>query len=350
MRIMIFIPTLETGGAERVVSRLAPIWGSYKDVTVYICLLKSINSRFILPDYINIITLKSNNNKLLNNILVFYRFRKLVINLKPDVIQSFMAKYNLVALFSVLGLKQRVIVSERANPLLIRNRLSEFGQKALYPTASGIIAQTELSKQVLKTKRLNKRIAVIPNPIKITSEICDYSAKVILNVGRLIKEKGQLDLIDAFKRIKNKNGWKLLIIGDGPLRTTLEKKLVDESIDNVEILGFKDNVEKYYKTSSIFSFSSFSEGYPNALIEAMSYGLPAVSYDCPSGPSDILRHEENGFLIKVGDVEGLSFYMQKLINDYDLRIFIGTNAKRDISSNAEDVIAEKWFNFITHKK
>lgn len=344
---MIFIPTLEIGGAERVVSIIAPIWATYNDVNVYVCLLKSTNNRFILPDNINIVTLKSNKNRLLNNLLVFHRLRRTIKKIKPDVIQTFMTKYNLIALLSVLGLDQRVIVSERANPLTIRNKLYEFGQKILYPKASGIIAQTELSKSVLQSKQLNKRITVIPNPTKISNEICNYNAKVILNVGRLIKEKGQSDLIDAFKKIKNKKEWKLLIIGDGPLRSTLEKKIVDESVANVEILGFKSDVEKYYKTSSIFSFSSFSEGYPNALIEAMSYGLPVVSYNCSSGPADILVHEKNGFLIKLGDVDSLAFYMQKLIDDYDLRVFIGTNAKRDISSNSEDVIAEKWFNFIT---
>lgn len=346
MKILIFIPTLEIGGAERVVSRLATIWSGYKGVKIFVCLLRSNDNKFILPDNVQIITLKSSKNKIINKSLLLFRLRRTIFKLKPDVIQSFMTEYNLIMILSLLGSKQRIFISDRANPLVKKSNFLEISKKLLYPKAKGIIAQTELAKKTLQIKTNNNRIKVIPNPLKITTEICNYNAKVILNVGRLVKEKGQIDLIDAFKNTENKDGWKLIIVGDGPLKSTLEEKILKENIANVEIIGFKQNVEDYYKNSSVFAFSSYSEGYPNAIIEAMAYGLPVVSFDCPSGPSEIITHEKNGFLVELGNVVLFSHHLQNLMDNYDLRVFIGSNAKNDISLNSEELIAKKWFNFI----
>jgi len=348
MKVFIFIPTLKAGGAERVVSILANNW-SQDNVEVTILLLYDSELFYYVSPNVKIITLES-QFKYHYKFLYFFQLRFVLKKIRPSVIQSFLTEYNILVLLSTIGLKIPVFVSDRANPLKHRGFFIESLRKVLYPISSGIISQTQLAKDILLSKFFHNSIKVIPNPLRLNYDCKMVRSKIILNVGRLIPEKNQLDLLTAFNKLKYYSDWKLVILGDGPMRAELETRICESNISNVELLGQVSNVEDFYRTSSIFAFTSDSEGYPNALAEAMSFNLPVVSYNCNAGPSDLIEHGISGFLVNVGDIEGISKYLEKLILDENLRISIGNEAKNKVNFNSEENVSKSWLNFITAKK
>ena len=348
MKILIFIPTLRAGGAERVASILANNWVE-TGAEITICLLYNDNVFFKISEKVKIVSLTDSFEKV-NKISIIFQLRKLLKRNKPDVIQSFLTEYNILCLISMIGIKTPIYVSDRANPLVYRGLLIELLRKLLYVKSKGIIAQTKLAKKELFKKIGHSNIQVIPNPVKIPSSLKLDRQKIILSVGRLIPEKNQEDLITAFNKAEISKEWKLQIVGDGPLMNKLMDKVKTEDVKNVEFVGQSDAVYKYYENASVFLFTSKSEGYPNAVAEAMAFELPVVSYNCNAGPSDLIDNSKSGFLIKVDDIDSLITHIELLANDESLRYKIGKEAGKSIISNNEENISNVWLKFITNKK
>ena len=131
--------------------------------------------------------------------------------------------------------------------------------------------------------------------------------------------KGQRYIIEACARI-NDPDWKFVFLGEGEDRKNLEKLIEDLKVgDKVELMGSVKNVDEWLLESSIFVFPSFLEGLPNALIEALSAGLPCISFDCDTGPRDLIQDGENGFLVPVGDIDLFTLRIRELMNDKELR-------------------------------
>jgi glycosyltransferase involved in cell wall biosynthesis len=238
-----------------------------------------------------------------------------------------MNKYNIFVLISLIFLKINVFVSERDSPTEIIPKLTEILRNVTYRFAKGIITQTNASKNFLLKEIGNVNVVVIPNPIRpIKIDETIKREKIILNVGRLVEKKGQKYLIEAFSKIDSK-GWKLIFLGDGPLKSDLIKLAINNNIINkVIFMGTSKEVDLWLNKSSIFAFPSILEGFPNALAEAMSAGLPCVSFNCETGPSELISNEVNGFLIEVGDVNTLAEKLELLMNNPDIRNIISKNA------------------------
>lgn len=330
MNLVLIIPTLKQGGAERVMSELANEFVNQGHL-VHLILLTQSNDFYNVNTNVRIHRLEFQNKnkipKIFLEVSIFYKLRKLLKNINPDATLSFMDKYNILTLAASRGLNLKVFVSDRSNPNKIIPQHILIGKKIFYRHATGIVAQTSLAKEILEILTKNKNIKVISNPVKevlinpnITKE------NIIFNVGRLIPQKGQKYLIAAFNKISHSN-WKLVILGDGPLRNDLKNQVKELGIeDQVLMPGSVIDVDSWYSKASIFAFSSISEGFPNALLEAMASGLPCVSFDCDAGPRDIIDHGRNGFVVKLRDVDGLTAILNDLINNEDLRKKIGQNA------------------------
>lgn len=160
-------------------------------------------------------------------------------------------------------------------------------------------------------------------------------------------EKGHKYLIKAFSLIEDQS-WKLVILGDGPLKLNLEKQAQSLGIEDRLIMpGSVPNVDEWLARSSIFAFSSVSEGFPNALAEAMAARLPAVSFDCNAGPRDIIVHNDNGLLIKEKDVVEFTTALDLLMDDKELRERLGENALQIKEKLSVEDIAKRYFEFIT---
>jgi len=222
----------------------------------------------------------------------------------------------------------------------------------IYPTARGIICQTERAKEIFLTRNKHSNIAVIGNPIKDLKPISETTQreKNVLMVGRLIKSKHQDKLIEMFAKVSLPD-WKLIIVGYDHLKQhnmlRLKELAINLGIDHrVVFMGKQENVEEIYLESSIFAFTSSSEGFPNAIGEAMSAGLPVVAFDCVAGPSEMITDGHNGFLIPLFDFRQFEERLAALMNDESLRAKLGSNAKESIKKYSSETICKAFYKFV----
>ncbi|WP_299434144.1 glycosyltransferase [uncultured Aquimarina sp.] len=319
MRITLVIPTFKQGGMERVMSELADYWSNNSMHIDLVFLVKhkpfyEVNENLNSVSTPNFTYKKNLISKFLYKIKLLFYLRNKYKNLKTDVVLSFGEGYNSFVLLSGLGTRVNVFVSNRSNPFKELSLSLRIFQKMLYPTAKGIFVQTSLAKEIMLKKIQHKNIILMPNPVKIIHRVDAVKRNIVLNVGRLVPEKDQLTLIRIFDEI-NRKDWELHIIGDGPLRSQLENEIRTRKLEeNVKLLGIKRDLSVYMSKSKVFAFTSISEGYPNALCEAMAFPLACISFDCDAGPRDIIEDGENGFLIDKNNDE---LYKKRLLELMD---------------------------------
>ena len=167
-------------------------------------------------------------------------------------------------------------------------------------------------------------------------------------VGRLIKSKHQDKLIRIFASIDKKD-WKLVLVGYDHLKQNnmepLKKLALDCGVaERVIFAGKQTDVDSYYLSSKIFAFTSSSEGFPNAIGEAMSAGLPVVAYDCIAGPSEMIRDDENGFLIPLFDDVVFAKRLEQLMLDEVLRERWVRTGKMTLRSLASKPLENSFIN------
>ena len=137
------------------------------------------------------------------------------------------------------------------------------------------------------------------------------------------------------------------IVGEGSQRTHLTALITELNLqESVFLLGKKSNIAEYYASSKIFAFSSRYEGFPNALLEAMYFGLACVSTDCPTGPSEMIENGVNGYLVAVDDIDALALKLQKLAANNDLRFSMGQAASKSVEQYGTEAIVGKWKHLI----
>ncbi len=351
MKILLVIPTLKQGGAERVMSELANEF-SRKGHEVHICLLAEGKQFYRLETNVTVHTLgfvnKGKVQKVLGEVQVFLKLRELIKVIDLDFVLSFMTKYNALTIMASAFLNVKVFVSDRSNPKKKLPRSIKFLRKFTYPYANGIIAQTSLAKSVLQKQVKNNNIEVIANPLKVIEQFPNIKKEnIVLNVGRMVTEKGQKYLMEAFAQLNN-DEWKLVILGDGPLYTelfTLAKKL--NISHRVEMPGSVKNVDEWLSRASIFAFPSISEGFPNALVEAMSARLPCVSFDCDAGPRDVIENNKNGYLVRTSDTEEFTQKIEDLMENESIRIDMGKEASKIKNKLEPSMIAGEFLKFCT---
>lgn len=197
---------------------------------------------------------------------------------------------------------------------------------------------------------------VIPNPYSFAPEQpSDCKSKKIISVGRLNEQKGYERLIEAWSRIASRHPeWEVNLYGHGEQKEEFEaliKKLKIE--DSFHILPPTNRIIEKYCESSFYVMSSRFEGLPMVLLEAMSCGLPCVSFDCPHGPSDLIQSGTNGILVENGNIQQLASAMEKMIDNEESRIRMGQNAFRFIQKYAPDNVMQMWvqlFNALQSQK
>lgn len=185
-------------------------------------------------------------------------------------------------------------------------------------------------------------ITVIPNfIIYIPQKEADVKKKRIITVGRVSYEKGFDRLLYAWEFVqKEYKDWDLYLFGNGD-KHWLYNVVSEKELSNVHIEPATQNIEEEYCHSSIYVLPSRCEGLPMVLLEAMSYGLPIVSFECPCGPKDIIR-KEFGTLVPNGDIQGLADAMMSWMADEDKRILGGKAARKAAERYTQDVVMKQW--------
>lgn len=227
--------------------------------------------------------------------------RSIMTSRSPDVVYSFLTNVNVMVLIAGLGLHIPVVISERSYPPMVPiSRALRVLRVLTYPWAHKVVMQTQDGLDWLTRAIPRAKGASIANPVSIPipigTPVClpethvPKGVKLVLAVGRLAPEKQFDKLIDAFAMIcKGAPQAHLVIAGEGPLRATLTEQVrVLDLEGRVSLVGKVGNIQDWYEAASLFVLSSAFEGFPNALMEAVCSGVPAVSFDCATGPRDIV--------------------------------------------------------------
>lgn len=352
-KIAIFVNSLESGGAERVISNLLNLWA--EEYECYLILIH--NYKFYEIDKkVKIISLDEPKEfsgvvKLLRLPILAYKLNKIIKEYKFDNIVSFLTRANYANILSNIFIKHQTIINERAMPSLqyqygLNGKINRFLIKYLYPKANLCLSNSHGNMMDLKNNFNVTKLAYIHNPFnlemidKMSKEEIEIEKKrfTFVTVGRLDYGKNHRLIIDAINDIDAD----LWIIGDGELKEEIKEYIeVQKLKDKIYLLGKKQNPFSFLLKADCFIFASNHEGFPNVLVEALACGLPIISTDCQSGPREILAPNsdinfqikddieivEYGILTPVKDIENIKKAVNMILNDENLRKIFKEKAK-----------------------
>ncbi len=278
--------------------------------------------------------------------------RRKIRALDPDVVVSFMDQVNVWTALCLFGTGIPVIVSERLHPACNRiSRVWKLARRLVYPLADAVTVQTEDGAEWFKRRTRVKHAVVIPNAARLPQDLAidtggptaGPSRSLILAMGRLTDQKGFDLLLDAFHRSGlAQTGWHLVILGQGPEHFALEQQAARLQLADAVTFGGFVSVGPWLSRADIFVLSSRYEGFPNALMEALQMQRACVSFDCLSGPRDLIENNRNGLLVPAEDVAALSEALKRLAADPDLRRRLGAEAVKINEQLAPTLVYGKW--------
>ena len=342
MKIAIVIPTLTSGGSERVAAVLANQLASKSENSVTVLKFEQGDSFYQLINEVRLISLDNYINRssriksiigTLRSYLKYSKFCKARLSeIKPDCVFSFLPHAD-IALYLAYkkSLPFTLVCSERNDP----NERSPLLQKVLeriYRKCDLLICQSKAMSDYYK-EIPDDRKAIIPNPIdcSVLPEVAEASVPPrIVAVGRLSAQKDFPLLINSFARSIPfvPPSTSLTIYGEGPQRSELERIIGENNLENVVTLpGTVSSIGEAIKDASLFVMSSKYEGFPNALLEAISLGLPVISTDFASGIARELVNPECGMLVPVGSERLMTEAIVKMLNSSKWRIAAQENAQ-----------------------
>lgn len=306
-RILFVINSLAGGGAERVMATLLRYSGDRRDrYAMSLALLDEEPSAYVPPDWMPVHRLDSGSSLARSA----RRLRALVRETRPGLVLSFLTRGNLAACLATAGTGIPFVISERVNtsahlPRSLSGRVSRLLVRLTYPRARRVIAVSEgVADDLAQIFGVTRaRIRVLANPIDGNfirarageSSTMSVPGAYIVAMGRLVPNKNFALLIDAFADAAVPG--RLIILGEGPERDALERQIAARDLgDRVLLPGFLENPFPLIAGADCYILPSNAEGFPNGLVEAMALGLPVLSTDCPSGPSEILAERPRGGL------------------------------------------------------
>lgn len=348
-RIVFFVGTLKEGGAERVISILSrKMQEQGFSVQILLYYDREIFYEIGSDVKITVVQKESGSLNILRNLLWVRRF----IKANADVIISFLAPFNIMALAAHTGLRSTIIVADRNDPRFIPvNPAIRKLRNLLYRFSDGVVLQTTHNRDYF-SKTVRRKSVVISNPIDLGEKagmgLATKKRHEIVSVGRLMPQKNQAMLLRAFTNISTDfPEYCLTIYGEGPERESLEKLTAELGIkERVNLPGSVKDVHDRIACSELFILSSNYEGMPNALIEAMCLGLPCISTNV-SGAADLIVPGENGEIVEVGDTDALTHQMRHLLSDQGQRDRFARNAVELNSKLEVDKIVKEWISYIS---
>ena len=351
MHICFIIGAMNYSGAEKVLTIISRELYD-KENKVSIILLDKKKCEFEDVDGINICGVKETGSRINRIVHRWRNIREKIKQIKPDIIVSFGFVCNVNSVPALIGVKYPLILCERNDPVFDPRRVNErLSRWLLYRFADGYVFQTEKIKSYFSNK-IQKKAVIIENPIVQTNikwDSCIHS-KSIATVARLDNfQKDHIVMFNAFKNfLKEFPEYTLEVYGDGPDRKQYEKVIASMGLGKKVILHGKINdTYKEIANSEIFLFTSRYEGMPNALMEALSIGMPCVSTDCGGGGAKALFDiTQSGILVPVGDVGAISQALTRLVEDDELKSELSRKALQINVCLDNRRICKKWETFL----
>lgn len=348
--------SLSSGGAEKVQARLSFLFEE-KGFEVHHILVSDAVDYDHAGKVFNLGIHKNATNGLINKWKRLKLLKKYLKEQSFNMIVDFRVKRNFLQEFIIAHWVYR-------NPfiVMVHSYHTKFyfpgplpWAKRLYTKAFGIVA---VSKEIaLKTQSLYgyQKVTTIYNPIdlKAVEELSKMQIHIskpyILAVGRLENQIKQFDhLLEAFAGSRAiSRGVRLIILGEGKDRENLESLAHSLGISgNVEFRSFLKNPFPLYANAYFTVLTSKFEGFPNTLVESLAVGSPVISYDCKSGPSEIVSHGQNGLLVEAGNIQAMTEAINLFLENSGLYQKCRTNAQKSVQDLDSKIIVERWLEYM----
>lgn len=376
-KIVLVLPGLGHGGAERVGSQLATAFTNLGHQVLVLAMDNGEEDFFTIEAPAQLVHLglstPSQNfwQALSRNWERVQRLHQVFEEQQPDIIIGFTARVNVLCTLASRGVPSQVILSERSYPPgMPLGRAWEALRRWSYGRADVVVAQTQVAAQWLSSHTNAKQVLTIANGISADvdtkaqtidpASLVAPEQKLLLAVGRLVKEKALLRLIHAMRELSPQHPqWQLVILGEGPLRQELEAASQNLPIHLPGVVG---NLSQWYQRADLFALTSSVEGFPNSLLEALDQGCPVVATNCNAGPADLVQHGSNGYLVPSADVAAgvkvekqveevverkkselsLVSALQTLMSDTSLRQKFAANAHQSVQHLEQTKILTAW--------
>ena len=346
------------GGVERMaISIMNEMIARGHDVTLITWDYKNAKTFYPMDPQVKWIKLDLGSPQEKSGWLVRYRraliFRKTIKKFTPQVILAFQHGIFLATYFYLFGMNIPIIASERNAPsrfnFIASGKNKEFVFQSLR-LATGITVQfsryIEGYPEFLRGKIHVIHNSVLPQEINRPSK---RERKILLSVGRLSFQKNFLVLIRAFSALASKYpNWDLVIVGEGEQKDLISQEIIKHNMSKRVIIRQPvSNIESEFRKADIFCLASFWEGFPNALAEALSFGIPSVGFANCSGVCDLIINESNGLLAEgLGNADSLKGSLRKLMQDKDLRIKMSKNAHSSVRKYNPKEVFDNWEQYL----
>lgn len=270
--------------------------------------------------------------------------RKIFRTICPDIILATEYHFAITAWFASRNMSLKVLTREAHHFYgLKKNTFWTLLTKAIYPKLDRVICLNDSEKKLYDA--IGCRTMVIPNYVLPQSKTTSES-KNLLTIGRLNEIKG-VDLIPvvAEKLLQKNKEWKWIIIGSGALPEKLKNEIQSRNLQAyIKIIRpVSENLEEFYRNTSVYVLTSRLDCFPNVLLEAMSFGVPCVAFNCPTGPAHIINHNEDGILIDEGNTDQMVEAIYTLLTDNNKRRLFGEKAyHNNIHRFSAETVYKKW--------
>jgi glycosyltransferase involved in cell wall biosynthesis len=351
-KIMIAIPSLSAGGAERVVSTLANRWAETgRDVVIATFEPPSAEHFYELGGGVRVERLELpaiSKPKWRAVARTFERIsdlRRLMRRERPDVVISFLTKMNVMAVQAARPLGVPVIISERNNPYVQQfDPFWNMARAVAFPKAFAFVTMTEGAARFFP-ERQRPRTRIIPNPVAaMPTKRSEGAQKTLAAVGRLTAQKRFDRLLEAFSLVApDFPEWTLVIWGEGELRGALEEQRDRLGLSaRVKLPGLTATPGAWAETADILAITSDYEGWPNVVIEALAAGVPVVAADCEFGVREILNGGDLGLIVPKDDVAALAAALSRMMSDSSLRRAFSAKGVNAAKAYSPPAIAAQW--------
>ena len=346
---------LSTGGAERVASFLSKFFSS-KGIDIHHIIVQDKIDYEYSGQLLNLGKLKNNSNSVLNKLQRLIVFKKYINKNNFDYILDFRVQNHFMQelLISRFVYKRNAIYNIHSYMLDLYLPKNQFLAKLIHSKKHRIVTITEIIKQKIETDYHLKNVKKILNPIDILA--IEKFSKISLNIdfqfviaaGRMTENK-QFDLLIKCYADSNlpENNIKLILLGDGENRKKLEVLAFELNLsDKIVFKGQVENPYSYFAQAKFLVLSSLHEGLPMVLLESLACGTPVISFDCLSGPSEIIIDKQNGLLVENQNFNQLKEAINLFHENEILYNYCKKNSKKSIEKFSLENIGNQWLEYL----